>query len=173
MIDEWIDGVTLAEELHRGPSPPELLLRVGRQLAEGIAAAHQAEIILRELTPAGVILAKPDRRVVMTDFELAKLTDDYPTVSEDQWLPNDYRAPEIGAGDPSPQADVYSWGRIMIHGTLGQLPERGKEAAALKFVTGIDSWVALLSRCVELVPSKRPTGMHMILDSFDQEKATS
>jgi serine/threonine protein kinase len=120
-----------------------------------------------------VLLAEPDHHVVMTDFELAKLTDDYPTVSEDEWLPNDYRAPEIGAGDPKPCADVYSWGRIMIHASLAKLPEPGREAAALKFVTGADRWVTLLAQCVERVPSKRPPDMQPILDHFKQEKANS
>jgi serine/threonine protein kinase len=171
VIDEWIDGATLADQLQAGPLKPELLQQVARQMAQGIAAAHQAEIVLRELTPSGVILAEPDSRAVMTDFELAKFTDDYPTVSEKDWPLNEYRAPEIGARDVKPCADVYSWGRIMIHGLLGKLPEPGQEAAALRFVTGADQWVALLAQCVEQVPSNRPADMQPILTYFEREKA--
>jgi serine/threonine protein kinase len=171
VIDEWLDGVTLAEQLQLGPLKPDLLLQVAQQMAQGVATAHRAKIILRELTPAGVFLAEPDVRVVLTDFELAKLTDDYPTVSEGEWPSNDYRAPEVGGGESKPCADVYSWGRIIIHALLGKLPASGREAAALKLNTDADRWVALLTECVHKVPSKRPPDMRPILAFLERERA--
>ena len=171
VIDEWLDGVTLAEQLQLGPLKPDLLQQVAQQTAQGVGTAHGAEIILRELAPAGVILGEPNVRVVLTDFELAKLTDDYPTVSEREWPSNDYRAPEIGQGKAKPHADVYSWGRIIIHALLGKLPSPGREAAALKLTPDADQWVELLTQCVQKSPSKRPPDMRPILDFLEREKA--
>jgi serine/threonine protein kinase len=171
VIDEWLDGVTLAEQLQSGPLKPDRLLQVAQQMAQGVATVHRAEITLRELTPAGVFLAEPDVRVVLTDFELAKLTDDYPTVSEDEWPSNDYRAPEVGDGSLKPCADVYSWGRIITHALLGKLPAAGREAAALKLHTHADRWSALLTECVHKVPSKRPADMRPILAFLQEETA--
>ena len=169
VVDQWIDGDALADRLKRGLLKPEFVRQVGRQLAEGIAVAHRADVILRELTPATILLAEDDDHVVITDFELAKLTEDYPTVAPEEWPANDYRAPEIGAGEAKPSADVYSWGRIMTHATLGKLPDRGREATALKLAVEDAKWMELLSRCVELSRKKRPLDMKAVLrDIGDQ-----
>ena len=99
VIDEWIDGARWPKRLRRGPlEPDEFCYGLADNWLRESRWLTRRTIILRELTPGGVILAEPDQHVVLTDFELAKLTDDYPTVSEDEWNDNDYRAPEIGAG---------------------------------------------------------------------------
>ena len=166
VIDQWLDGPTLLDMLAKGQLERRFRLSVGKQLAEGIAAAHAQQIILREMSAESIVLADDGQRVVLTDFELAKLTDDYPTVSADKWRPNEYRAPEIGAGEAQYAADVYSWGRIMLHATLGELPERGHESRALKFLTDDQAWVALITQCVDVVPSHRPQNMQAVLDAM-------
>lgn len=92
---------------------------------------------------------------MLTDFELAKLVENGPTVSED-WPDDAYRAPEIGAGEPTTAADWYSWGRLVAHAAAGELPERGREREALAKRLPM-AVTELVGRCVDPLPSKRPT----------------
>lgn len=154
VVDQWIDGSLLAERLDNGSVETLPLPMLARQLAEALAALHAAGIVCRELNPQRVLLRSGDQQAIVTDFELAKLTDGSPTVSDD-WPDDQYRAPEVGAGEATPAADLYSWGRIVTHAAIGQLPERGAEAAAL--TAHVPKGVAaILAACCELRRSKRP-----------------
>ena len=65
-------GQTLAEALRRNPRPPVAeVLRVAREMAEGLAAAHAAGLVHRDIKPANVWLEHPKRRVKILDFGLA------------------------------------------------------------------------------------------------------
>ncbi|PHQ35135.1 hypothetical protein CEE69_12005 [Rhodopirellula bahusiensis] len=165
VIDQWIDGLDLDDRLGHGPLDSANLNDFGKQLAEAIVAAHKADVILRELSPNSIVLKDDDNGLVLTDFELAKLTEDYPTVSADEWPESAYRAPEVGAGEIDGTVDVYSWGRIMTQSTLGSLPERGVELSKLKFWTGSKDWVELLASCTQLQRTKRPQQMTAILET--------
>ena len=60
-----------------------------REIAGGLSALHRAQIVMRELAPSRVLLAKSDGRAVLTDFELAKLLAGGPTVSPGEEWPED------------------------------------------------------------------------------------
>ncbi len=168
VIDEWIDGKKLSDVVDDGPVPEIDLSKIACELAEAIAAAHRAGIVLRELSPTGVLMRESDGSVVLTDFELAKLSEDFPTVSSDHWIANDYRAPEVGAGTTKPLADVYSWGRVITHATLGKLPAQGEEERQLKFSSCSREWMSLLVKATQLLPSKRPNSIEYILKTLKQ-----
>ena len=163
VIDEWIANETLASQIG-AYSDRNALFSLGRQLAEGLQAAHEVDVILREMSASNILIADADQRPVFADFELAKLVDEYPTVSPEDWPENPYRAPEIGAGDPFPNADIYSWGRIMVEATLGELPPAGQEGIALKFFEDSPLWIELLCQCTKLVSSERPQSANQLLD---------
>ena len=69
---EFIEGSSLRDLLAAGPLAPTELVRLGCQLAEGIAAAHAKGVIHRDLKPEN-ILVTPDRRLKILDFGLAVL----------------------------------------------------------------------------------------------------
>lgn len=80
VIDEWIEGRTLAEMLASGldrQTVPSVL----RGIADGLLTLHQHSIIRRELSPDFLVLRSESLLPVLTDFELAKLLDTDRTVS--------------------------------------------------------------------------------------------
>jgi eukaryotic-like serine/threonine-protein kinase len=56
VVNEWIDGVTLAERLTHGPMPDREVRTVLRRLAEGVAEAHRVGLAVGGLTPDNVVL---------------------------------------------------------------------------------------------------------------------
>lgn len=77
LVMELLDGESLAERLQRGPLRLSLVLELGVQIAEALAAAHAADVIHRDLKPANVFLvpdaaAREAVRAKLLDFGVAK-----------------------------------------------------------------------------------------------------
>jgi serine/threonine protein kinase len=134
------------------------------QIAEGLRQLHDAKIIRRELSPESIVLPAAGPSVVLTDFELAKLLDGNPTVSED-WPVDLYRAPEVQTGEVDVRADFYSWGRIFVHAALGRLPPPGKDAEAVRMTALPKRVLRLLLRCLSRPRSRRPENAEVVLRS--------
>jgi len=71
LVLEFVDGRTLADRLRRGPLPVAEAVRVCRQIAAGLEAAHEGGIVHRDLKPSNVMLTRTDVIKVL-DFGLAK-----------------------------------------------------------------------------------------------------
>jgi Protein kinase domain/WD40-like Beta Propeller Repeat len=71
LVMELVDGETLAERIKRGAIPVPEAVRIAREIAEGLEAAHEKGIIHRDLKPANVKIAA-DGKVKILDFGLAK-----------------------------------------------------------------------------------------------------
>ena len=69
---EFVDGVSLADRLSKGPVPLDEALPIARQIAEALASAHDKGIVHRDLKPANIMLTT-DGRVKVLDFGLAKM----------------------------------------------------------------------------------------------------
>src|SRR5262249_2564337 len=78
LVMEYIPGETLQERLDRiGPLEVPEVLRLGCQMARGLAAAHAQGLIHRDVTPGNILLEKSaEERVKITDFGLARAPDD-------------------------------------------------------------------------------------------------
>ncbi len=72
VVMEWVDGVSLEQELARGPMPVARVLSVARQVAAGLGAAHHRGVLHRDIKPANILVGRDDR-VRVADFGLALL----------------------------------------------------------------------------------------------------
>src|SRR5579862_4244378 len=71
LVMELVPGETLAERVKAGPLPIEEALKIASQIAEALEAAHEKQIIHRDLEPANVKVT-PEGKVKVLDFGLAK-----------------------------------------------------------------------------------------------------
>ena len=71
LVMELVDGDDLSERIARGPLPLEDALRIAKQIADALEAAHEQGIVHRDLKPAN-IKVRPDGTVKVLDFGLAK-----------------------------------------------------------------------------------------------------
>jgi len=77
LVMEFIAGETLQQKLDRcGPLDAAEVVRIGRQIAEGLAAAHARGLVHRDVKPANILLESGADCVKITDFGLARAADD-------------------------------------------------------------------------------------------------
>ncbi len=144
---EWVEGETLAARLKREPRLDATeLLQLAVDLADALAAAHEAGVIHRDLKPANIILRARTHRPVITDFGVSRLasidepaaverdpTREAPSVpGRDPRLTQSgtmigtpmYMAPEqlAASGNVGPAADVYALGLVLYEAATGALP---------------------------------------------------
>jgi TolB-like protein/predicted Ser/Thr protein kinase len=121
---EYVEGESLRERCKQASPSLAELLDIGRQIADGLAAAHAAGVVHRDLKPANVLLERGGR-VVITDFGIARAlhVGDASLQTRGALGTPAYMAPEQLSGERvGPAADVYALG-LMLHELLtGALP---------------------------------------------------
>jgi serine/threonine protein kinase len=128
MVMEYIDGPTLRTLLvnlaARGERlPVEESVRIAHDIALALTYAHERDMIHRDIKPANIML-DADKRVVLTDFGIAKIVS-VPTITSSGSLVGTpaYMAPEQGLGQVGDhRADIYSLGAVLYQMVAGELP---------------------------------------------------
>ncbi len=128
---ELLEGEALDSRLRReGRLPVPEVLRIGREAAEGLAAAHAKELIHRDVKPANLWLEAPHGHVKVLDFGLARALGEEVRLSRPGAFLGTpgYTAPEQ-AGDRAadPRCDLFSLGCVLYQMGTGQRPFRGKD----------------------------------------------
>ena len=131
---EFIPGETLQQKLDRvGPLDVPETLRIGRQIAEGLAAAHATDLIHRDIKPGNVLLEGGQHKVKITDFGLARAADDA-SISQSGIIAGTpmYMAPEQAEGHTLDQrADLFSLGSVLYQMVAGRPPFRANTTVAV------------------------------------------
>ena len=167
---EYVDGEDLAGLIRRiGRLPPDKAVDVAHQLCAGLAAAHDRGVLHRDLKPANVMLDGRGR-VRITDFGLARLTDEKGGTGVAAGTPA-YMAPEQLAGqEVTEQSDVYSLGLLLFEVFTGKpafkadtlaelvrLREDSTPSTPSHIVADIDPAVErVILQCLEKEPRERP-----------------
>ncbi len=132
---EYIDGETLQARLDRmGPLEPHEAVRLGRQIALGLAAAHATGVIHRDIKPANILLEKGDpARVKISDFGIARTADDASLTQSGIIMGTPlYMSPEQANGDPvDHRADLFSLGSVLYTMVSGRPPFRAPNTMAV------------------------------------------
>ncbi len=129
---EFIPGETLQQRLDRiGPLDVPEVLRIGRQIAEGLAAAHACDLIHRDIKPGNVLLEGGSQKAKITDFGLARAADDA-SISQSGIIAGTpmFMAPEQAKGEKIDQrADLFSLGSVLYQMVSGRPPFRAPSRA--------------------------------------------
>jgi serine/threonine-protein kinase len=147
IVSELLDGESLRSRLARGALPPRKAIDYARQIADGLAAAHDRKIVHRDIKPDNLFVTS-DGRIKILDFGIAKLTsanddDARPTIVKTETAPGtvvgtaSYMSPEQVRGETvDHRSDLFSFGTV-LHEMLTGRPAFTRE-------TGADTMAAVL-----------------------------
>lgn len=147
LVMELVEGLTLGDQLARGPMALEHAVSTARQIAEALEAAHEKGIVHRDLKPANIKITSDDK-VKVLDFGLAKASNDAshgdPGTSPSLSLANSptltamgtqagmilgtasYMSPEQARGASGDhRSDVFSFGVVFYEMLTGRQPFQG------------------------------------------------
>jgi serine/threonine protein kinase len=134
LVMEFVPGISLQERLDReGPLEVRAILRIGIQVAAGLAAAHAQGLIHRDIKPGNILLENEVERIKITDFGLARAADDA-TLTQSGVLAGtpEYMAPEQARGETvDHRADLFSLGSVLYAMSTGRPPFRAGSALAV------------------------------------------
>ncbi|WP_417392206.1 serine/threonine-protein kinase [Gimesia sp.] len=134
LVMEYVVGQSLQQKLDKvGSLKVTEILRIGSQIAEGLAAAHKQGLIHRDIKPANILLENGVERVKITDFGLARAVDDVTITKtgEVSGTPQ-YMSPEQASGDRVDQrSDLFSLGAVLYAMCTGRSPFRASNLAAV------------------------------------------
>jgi eukaryotic-like serine/threonine-protein kinase len=176
LVMELVDGPTLAERIVDGAIPVEETVRIARQIADGLEAAHEQGIVHRDLKPANIKLRK-DGTVKVLDFGLAKTTappsgsafstmhSGSPTLTTPAMTEAGiilgtaaYMSPEQAKGQPVDQrADVWAFACVLYEMLTGRRAFPGNGVT--------ETLAAILERDVDWsrLPASTPAGVRTLL----------
>lgn len=179
VVLEYVEGRRLDELVGGVPLPITEALPLLLQLAEGLAAIHAHGVVHRDFKAENVMVTETalGRRARILDFGLARLFDADQVAGDGRSFVSGigvvagtpaYLAPEQFHGSPAdPRSDVYAFGVTAYFVLSGELPFRGPDVQAYLRQHAEDrpaplppqvpdSLAALVMRCLEKTPSRRP-----------------
>jgi serine/threonine protein kinase len=128
LVLEYVPGESLEGRLRRvGALPLKNVVRLGLEVARGLAAAHAKGLIHRDIKPANILLAEDTDRAKVADFGLAKMGDeDALTLTGTLLGTPEFMSPEQAAGqEPDERSDLFSLGAVLYVAATAVSPFRG------------------------------------------------
>ena len=149
---ELLEGESLRNYLkQRGPLAAGTVMRISREIATGLAAAHSRGLLHRDIKPANIWLERrenwpgkgsdPVGRVKILDFGLAKPWQEQTGITQSGILIGTpgYMAPEHLTGSwVGPPSDLFSLGCVMFEMATGRIPFQGKDLLSTLRALAVD-----------------------------------
>ncbi len=181
---ELVDGESFASRLARDVALPfDEAIAIATAIGEGLAAAHAADVVHRDLKPDNVMLAN-DGRVVVTDFGIARAIaaagHANRTVGIIVGTPA-YMAPEqVEGGAVDARTDIYAWGIVLYESLTGRAAWTGESPLAVATARMLapppdprtsradlpPALAELVLRMLSRSPAGRPASAREVLDAL-------
>ena len=129
LVMPYVPGSSLQKRIDTdGPLPTVDILRIGSQVAAGLAAAHDQGLVHRDIKPANILLEQGIERVTITDFGLARAVDDASMTRSGVIAGTpQYMSPEQARGEPiDHRSDLFSLGSLLYAMCTGHSPFRAE-----------------------------------------------
>ncbi len=155
LVMELVEGGTLRELLReRGPMPPHAATAVLRPLLGGLAVAHRAGLVHRDVKPENVLISD-EGEVKLADFGLVRAVAEAGITSTSVILGTAaYLSPEqVSSGNAGPRSDVYSVGILAYELLTGATPFTGDNALTVAYQR-MDNDVVAPSSVIDGVPAQ-------------------
>jgi serine/threonine-protein kinase len=128
LVIEYIDGVTLRDEMTRGPLALDRIAAIIREAGRAVYAAHSKSVLHRDLKPENIMLERPgtaEEHARLIDFGIARLegpADAQATQMTQFAGTTPYMAPEQLRGKPCPGSDIYAMAVVAYEMLAGERP---------------------------------------------------
>jgi serine/threonine-protein kinase len=186
---EYVKGITLKHLVESDEVlPTPVALRIAKQMCAGLAAAHEAGVIHRDIKPQNILI-EPSGGLKIMDFGIARLTEDRGMTATGTVIGTpDYMSPEQARGLPLDfRSDIYSTGVVLYELFTGTLPFEGDSplAVVLKHVQEkppspqtrnprIDPKVAtIILRCMQKDPVERYPSINELYEALTRVTAAA
>lgn len=129
LVMQFVAGESLQQRIDRtGPLSLAEILRIAMQTASGLAAAHAQGLVHRDIKPANILLEQGVERALLTDFGLARTSDDASLTHTGYHLGTpQYMSPEQASGEPiDTRSDLFSLGSVIYTMCTGRPPFRAE-----------------------------------------------
>jgi serine/threonine-protein kinase len=155
LVMEFVDGQSLAQLLDEEPLDPTRTMDIIAQAASGLAAAHGAGLVHRDIKP-GNLLVSSEGLVKVTDFGIAHAAGSMPVTRTGELIGTPaYLAPERASGAPAtPAADLYSLGIVAYQCLTGHVPFSGEPLAVV---------IAHIDQSLPPLPPSVPAGVAALI----------
>ena len=175
MVTELVEGRSLREALAKGAMPPRKAVEIAAQIAEGLAAAHAAGLVHRDLKAENVMLA-PGDLVKILDFGIAKrrfrdaatgtFTDTLTRTGEVIGTVTSMSPEQVEGKEVDHRSDIFSLGVLLYEMLSGRRPFTGDTHAAVMnaivnqepedLPAAVPEAIAtIVRRCLEKLPERR------------------
>ena len=182
LVMELLDGSPLSDFIAEGPMDAGKVATLGLQIAQGLARAHDFDVIHRDLKPENIFVCRGGGsrvQVKLLDFGIARSMHDTRLTSAGEIFGTpQYMAPErVTSIDAGPAADLYALGVILFEMLTGKLPFESSEITGF-FIKHMQEppprpseWAPqcprrleeLILKLMEKKPEDRPVDAHQVI----------
>ena len=185
LVMPFVSGGSVQERIDQtGALPLDNILRIGHQIALGLAAAHARGLVHRDIKPANILIDQSSDRIKIADFGLARACDELP-ITQTGFLAGtpQYMAPEQAMEQRvDHRADLFSLGSVLYVMCTGTLPfPQQRTIAAIRSVCDdspppirevnpvIPQWLAqTVDRLMAKDPARRIQSAQQIVELFEE-----
>ncbi len=174
---QFLKGMTLEDWLKAGKTlnVPQVM-RIGKEIAKGLAAAHARGLIHRDIKPSNIWLDAVNKgRVKILDFGLARPTNEETHLTQEGMILGSpaYMSPEQARGQGiDERVDLFSLGCVLYRLCAGRLPFNGKDAMSVLLAITSDEPAALKKLNEDLPPALADL-VHQLLAKTPAERPAS